>query len=410
MNKTFLNTTIGLCLIGFTIFSACEEAAIPVDGEGTPMKLDTISFPVVKAVSYRTPPEMGNTEYLYFGKKDGYNFQYNLIKFDSSSMTAQTPFSYYNDSLVVVDSLMMSLRFEKDTIENNNPEFQLRYFPDGGDSVFTELESNYFNFDKSSASLVISTARMKTDTTDSNSTKVFLNFMLDTTIMKVFKDTNVTDFNRSFLVELVNEETESFNFISMDKGDQYGPLLTVFYRQFLSDTVVLDTVQRLYNSVGDLSIVVPPEVSDEDTSFLSVGMAMGLKSIVLVDMGDWVLPPKSVVSSAELIFSRAQSDTLENYSVISYLIINEGVYQSFSSFVEDPYKEELNFYTASSVIGNVLKINHRKAATEIGRGKITNYGFKLQTSISNDPFTTVLFHNLNSSDSYPVMRVIYVLP
>ena len=410
MNKTFLNTAIRLCMIGLTFFSACEEAAIPVDGDGTPMKLDTISFPVVKAVSYRTPPEMGNTEYLYFGKKDDYNFKYNLIKFDSSSMTAQTPFSYYNDSLVVVDSFMMSLRFEKDSIENNNPEFQLRYFPDGGDSVFSEFESNYLNFDNTIASPVVSTARMEADTTDSNSTKVYLNFKLDTTILKVFKDTNVTDFNRSFLVELVNEETESFNFISVDKGDGNGPQLTVFYRQFLSDTVVLDTAQRLYNSVGDLSIVIPPEVSNEETSFLAVGMAMGLKSIVLVDMGGWVLPPKSVVSSAELIFQRAQSDTLKNYNIISHPIINEGAFQSFSSFAEDPYKEEHNFYTASPVVNNILKINHRKAATEIGRAKLTNYGFKLQTSISNDPFTTVLFHSLNSSDSYPVMRVIYVLP
>ena len=136
------NRIIGFCLIGLITFFSCEEAAIPVKDDGIPMKLDTISFPVIKAMSYQVPPEMGRTDLLYFGKKDGYNFSYNLIKLDSSSVTAGTPFSFYNDSLIIVDSLKFSLRFDSDSIENN-PEFQLRYFPDGGDSVFNELESNY---------------------------------------------------------------------------------------------------------------------------------------------------------------------------------------------------------------------------------------------------------------------------
>ena len=193
--------TSGLFVTGLIAFSACEEAAIPVENLGTPMRLDTISFPVIKAISYQTPPQMGKTDYLYFGNNNGYEFKYNLIKFDSSSMTAKTPLSYYNDSLVVVDSLLLSLRFEVDSIESN-PEFQLRYFPDGGDSVFSEMESNYYNFDRSIASQVISTAQMTKDTTDTNSTKVYLNFRLDSTIINAFRDTSVIDFNRSFLVEL----------------------------------------------------------------------------------------------------------------------------------------------------------------------------------------------------------------
>jgi len=409
MKKTFLNTTIGLSMIGLVAFSACEEVAITVDDKGIPMNLDTISFPAVNAVSYQSPPEMGKTDYLYFGQKDDYKFQYNLIKFDSTSITAKTPFSYYNDSLVVVDSAMLSLRFEKDSIEMNS-DFQLRYFPDGGDSVFSELESNYLNFDKSNASPVISTARMEIDSTDSNSTMVYLNFKLDTSIVSVLKDTSVTDFNRSFLVELVNDESDSFKFRSLDKGDSYGPQLTVFYRQFKSDTVVQDTVSRLYNAKGDISIIIPPSISNEDSSFLSVGTAIGLKSIVMVDMGDWVLPPKSLVSSADLIFNRVQGDTLEKYAVISHPITNEGDFLKFSTFDKDPYDEDLNFYTSTLVIDDVLKINYRKVTTEIGREKFTNHGFKLQPSFNNDPFTTVHFYGLNNDDYFPIMRVIYVIP
>ena len=403
------NQIIGFCLIGLIIFFSCEEAAIPVKDDGIPMKLDTISFPVIKAMSYQVPPEMGRTDLLYFGNKDGYNFSYNLIKLDSSSVTAGTPFSFYNDSLIIVDSLKFSLRFDSDSIENN-PEFQLRYFPDGGDSVFNELESNYINFDKSIASTFISTGQLESDTTDTNQTKVFLNFLLDSSIVNAFKDTNITDFNRSFLVELKNEESESFIFHSSDKVGADGPQLKVYYRQFVSDSVVLDTTFRTYAAIEDLSIIIPPPISTDDSSYLSVGTAMGLKSIVLVDMVDWILDPRAIISSAELIFNFALDDTLQNYTVISYPIINEGDFLQFSSFDKDPYDEDFNYYTSTSIVEDKLKINHRKIATEIGHQKYINYGFKLETSLSNDPFRTMLFYSIDSPDYFPVMRVIYVLP
>ena len=403
------NRIIGLFLIGFITFISCEEAAIPVKDDGIPMKLDTISFPVIKAMSYQVPPEMGRTDLLYFGKKDGYNFPYNLIKLDSSSVTAGTPFSFYNDSLIIVDSLKFSLRLDSDSIENN-AEFQLHYFPNGGDSVFNELESNYINFDKSIASTFISTAQLESDTTDTNQTKVFLNFLLDSSIVNAFKDTNVTDFNRSFLVELKNEQFESFIFHSTDKIGGDRPQLKVYYRQFVSDSVVLDTTFRTYAAIEDLSVIIPPPISTDDSSYLSVGAAMGLKSIVLVDMGDWILDPKAIISSAELIFNSALNDTLQNYMVISYPIINEGDFLQFSSFDNDPYEEDFNYYTSTSIVDDKLKINHRKIATEIGHQKYINYGFKLETSLSNDPFKTMLFYSIDSPDYFPVMRVIYVLP
>jgi len=403
------NRIIGFCLIGLIIFFSCEEAAIPVKDDGIPMKLDTISFPVIKAMSYQVPPEMGRTDLLYFGNKDGYNFSYNLIKLDSSSVTAGTPFSFYNDSLIIVDSLKFSLRFDSDSIENN-PEFQLRYFPDGGDSVFNELESNYINFDKSIASTFISTGQLESDTTDTNQTKVFLNFLLDSSIVNAFRDTNITDFNRSFLVELKNEESESFIFHSSDKVGADGPQLKVYYRQFVSDSVVLDTTFRTYAAIEDLSIIIPPPISTDDSSYLSVGTAMGLKSIVLVDMVDWILDPRAIISSAELIFNFALDDTLQQYTVISYPIINEGDFLQFSSFDKDPYDEDFNYYTSTSIVEDKLKINHRKIATEIGHQKYNNYGFKLEPSISNDPFRTMLFYSIDSPDYFPVMRVIYVLP
>ena len=50
----------------------------------------------------------------------------------------------------------------------------------------------------------------------------------------------------------------------------------------------------------------------------------------------------------------------------------------------------------------------RKILTDYGRGVKDNYGFKLQSSLSSDPFKTIQFHNLNSDTLYPVLRIIYV--
>ena len=71
MNKTIFKFTVGLCLIVPLIFSSCEEAAVPIEDNDFPMRLDTISFPVIQTVTYQVPPELGGTEHLYFGEKGG---------------------------------------------------------------------------------------------------------------------------------------------------------------------------------------------------------------------------------------------------------------------------------------------------------------------------------------------------
>ena len=250
---------------------------------------------------------------------------------------------------------------------------------------------------------------MEADSIDTNKTEVYLNFTLDSSIVNAFRDTSVFEYNRSFLVELANESSESFYFHSTDIQAGKQPELTVFYRQFLSDTVVLDTTSRSYLAVADISIITPPPISYEDSTTLSVSIAKGLKSIVFVDMGDWTLPSKSIVSSAQIIFNRVESDSIAQFKVISYPMTSDGVYERFTTYTDDPYDEDLNYFTSTTLIDNVLKINHRKVATEIGHKNFTNLGFKLQSSFSNDPFTTVKFYGINNTDSYPVMRVIYVL-
>jgi len=393
-------------LIAILFFSACDEAAIPIDSSNTPLSIDTISFPVVNTISYQVPPDVGSHEFLYFGKKNEFDFLYNLIRFSSIDSTNQKTFSAYNDSLIVADSMKLIMTFVLDSIDQNT-DFQLRYFPDGGDSVFNELSTNYTNFNYTNASSVISSSAMTIDSIDSVTTQVRLNFLMDTTIINVFSDTSFTSFNASFLVELKNKNASEFKFFSSNNLSN-PPKLRIYYREFLSDSVVLDTSFHTYYSSQDVSIIDNPNISSEDSTNISVGLAKGIRSLVLVDMEGWQLPEHSIVSSADLVYNRINNDTLIGYSVSSYPINNQADFSKFNIYDTDPYNIESNYLSSAPIIDNILKIDYRKILTDYGRGSKINYGFKIQSSQNSDPFKTVQFHNLNSNVTYPVLRVIYV--
>ena len=268
----------------FIIPSGCEEAAIPIDDNisTTPLTIDTVSFPVINTISYQVPPDIGLHEYLYFGKKDEFSFLYNLIRFSSIDSTNLYTFDYYNDSLIIADSMKLIMSFASDSVDEN-VEFQLRYFPDNGDSVFNELTTNFTNFDRSIASSVISSSIMVSDSIDSVTTQLRLNFLMDTAIINVFKDTSTISFNSSFLVELMNENSSEFKLFSANNLIN-PPKLRVYFREFLSDSVVLDTSFHTYYSSQDVSVIDKPDIISTDSDNLSVGLAKGLRSLIMVDM------------------------------------------------------------------------------------------------------------------------------
>ena len=407
MNKSYKKYFI-YYLLWIIFFSACEEVPIPIDSSVTniPLSIDTVSFPVINTISYQVPPDIGSHKFLYFGKKEEFSFLYNLIRFSNIDSTNLYTFDYYNDSLIVADSMKLIMSFVSDSIEKN-VDFQLRYFPNYGDSIFNESTTNYTNFDQSIASSVISSSTISSYSIDSVTTQLKLNFLMDTTIINTFKDTSITSFNSSFLVELTNESSSEFKLFSSNNSSS-PPKLRVYYREFSSDSVGVDTSFHTYYSSQDVSIINKPNVSSSDTYNLSVGLAKGMRSLLLVDMEGWELPKRSIISSADLVYYRINDDTLIGYSVSSYPITSEADFDKFNIFEIDPYDVELNYLSSASLIDNKLKIDYRKISTDYGRGVKVNYGFKLQSSPNSDPFKTIQFHNLNSNTLYPVLRIIYV--
>ena len=78
--------SVRIFYIVLIVFISCEEAALPVDKDNTPLNIDTISFPITNTITYQTPPMLGATDYLYFGEKNDYKYLFNLVRFDSVSI------------------------------------------------------------------------------------------------------------------------------------------------------------------------------------------------------------------------------------------------------------------------------------------------------------------------------------
>ena len=126
---------------------------------------------------------------------------------------------------------------------------------------------------------MISEAEMVSDSIDSVNTKVTLNFIIDTTVINVFKDTSIANFNRSFLIELKDNESSEYKFHSSELAGGDAPELKLYYRTLLSDTVVTDTSYRTYRVLEDLSVIKPPSIVPNDTTYISIWRAIGLKSL-----------------------------------------------------------------------------------------------------------------------------------
>ena len=79
---------------------------------------------------------------------------------------------------------------------------------------------------------------------------------------------NLALFNSSFLVELMNENSSEFKLFSANNLLN-PPKLRVYYREFLSDSVVLDTSFHTYYSSQDVSVIDKPDIVSTDSDNLS---------------------------------------------------------------------------------------------------------------------------------------------
>ena len=126
----------------------CLENTISTDLNNPSMRHDTLSVSSITAFNYQTPPNLGNSTLLYLGTdSSGFENPFAIFKVQSNSINSPETFDTMMDSTVNIDSAKFILTLNNDTIETGMI-FDLYYFPNSGDSIFNETNSNYLNLNE----------------------------------------------------------------------------------------------------------------------------------------------------------------------------------------------------------------------------------------------------------------------
>lgn len=393
------------------LFFGCTDNPIPYDLSDSDLNIDTLTVNAITGGTFMAPPLMGSTTGLYFGNQDGNENLYSLIQFSKLSITSSI-FTYnLLDSAVVMDSIVFNFTALDTNLILDYPsfagsKFELSYFPDGGDSVFSESESNYLNLPEADIanSIAIGTGSLILAEPDSNEA-VFPTLTISIedveNVLNFIADTSDTE-NRTFMLKNLDPIDGIVAFRSRESLDY--PTLTAHYQ------VEEDTLQSIFYPLQDVTIVAPRDVTEDDKNNITISRAAGFKSILQFDISD--LPQDSttmVIKSAELIINTTSEESLDEIVIKAVVLDEIVVLEDYWEISKDEYAIEDDIQMEGSFDFNQMEIELRAYLQGIITGSYVNLGLKLYTSSSSDPFKTIRFI-LDSDDQtlIPYLRITYV--
>jgi hypothetical protein len=404
MKNNRLFTTI-VIITSIIIFSGCTENPIPYNLSDSNLNIDTVTVRSIEGGTYLAPPLMGSTKGIYFGSANDFNNLFSLIQFSSISLSGVVNTYNLLDSLVTVDSLVFTFTATVDSLLTNS-QFELYYFPEGGDSVFSESESNYLNITETDVSSAVPIAKsiFVQDVPDSTET-VYpkLSFTIDKKddIVNFIADTSDTQ-NRTFMLKNIDPIDNNLSINSRESADY--PIINVHYR--VND----DTLHSVFFPLKDVTIVEPRQITENDINNISVGRATGLKSIIQFDFS--VIPIDSnamVIKSAELIFNSIPEISFDEFEIKVAILEDSVNISNYWTIDEDEYSIEPDILMTGTFNGNQMIIEIRSFLQGVNTGSYNNYGLKLYGSSSSDPFQSAnLILDQNNSDNNPYLKIVYV--
>ena len=398
--------SIVVIIMSIVMFSGCTEKTIPYDLSKSNLNIDTVTVSFIEGGTYLAPPLMGSTDGLYFGNSDGFDNLFSLIQFSSLSLSGAIWTHSLIDTAVTIDSLVITFTATEDTLLTTS-EFELYYFPEGGDSIFNESESNYLNITDTDVAHGIPIGRSVftqgvLDSTESvyptlsfkiNNIYEIINFIADTA------DTQ----NRTFMLKNVEPIDNILSVNSRESGAY--PIINVHYR--VND----DTLHSVFFPIKDLTIVQPRELTDIDVNNISVGRATGLKSIIKFDFKDLPIDSTNIViKSAELIFNSISDISFENLEINAAILEDSVGVLDYWEIDEDSYSINQDVLMTGIFENNQLKMEIRSFLQGVNTGSYSNFGLKLYSSTSSDPFKSVnLILDPSNSDNNPYLKIVYVI-
>jgi hypothetical protein len=398
------NTIIAI-VTSLIVFFSCTENPIPYDLSDSNLNLDTLTIRSIDGGTYLAPPLMGSTNGIYFGNSEGFNNLFSLIQFSSLSLSGAVRTYSLIDSTVTVDSLVITFTGTEDSLLTDSP-FELFYFPTGGDSIFSEAESNYLNITEADVLGAVpigqsSFVREDPDSTESVYPK--LSFKIDDLddIINFIADTTDTP-NRTFMLKNINPIDDIVSIRTREAAD--FPIINVYYR------VSEDTLHSVFFPLKDMTIVEPRQTTDIDISNISVGRATGLKSIIQFDLSEFPIDTAAmVIKSAELIFNKVSEVSLDDFEVKAAILDASINISDFWEINKDEYTVEPDILMTGTFEDNQMKMNIRSYLQGVNTGSYQNHGLKLYGSSSSDPFKSASFIlDQSNLDNNPYLKIVYV--
>ena len=396
------------------------EDTIIVDLMDDGMYHDTLYVRGITGFTYQTPPQLGNSTLLYFGiDSNGFQNPFALFRVSSNSITTPVEtFASLNDSLIEIDSAKFILTFNEDSI-TTDMIFDLFSFQEGGDSIFSESESNYLNITENDLnSTYISSSRLSQKESDSLGTTSFPTLSFNVLeILDSFSDTASENRNLTVMIKPKFELTGIFSFKSSESGFTYAPQIQVFthdtsFVDSTGDSVVVDTISHTFISTNDLSIIIPPDGIDENPNNISLGRGMNYKAILQIpDLDSILVPQQAIITQAELSLFYVNDTSQSNFYLQIHPIIDSvSIVELQGLLPDDPLETEPSLMAVNLSNNGRISLNIREYLQLHLFGYIKNQGLKIEVANTVSPFNTYSFYNSNLDSLAPKLIIHYVAP
>ena len=404
MKKNHLISII-VIITSIVLFFSCTDNPIPYDLSDSNLNLDTVTVRSIEGGTYLAPPLMGSTSGLYFGDSGGFRNLFSLIQYSSLSLNGAVRTYSLLDSTVTIDSLVITFIATDDSLFTNS-EFELFYFPEGGDSVFSETESNYLNITETDVSNAVPLGQSiftqeVPDSTESIYPKLSFKFTEVEDLIDFLADTTDTE-NRTFMLKNIDPID---NIISVRSREAFDyPIINAYY------TVGEDTLHSVFFPVKDMTIVEPREVAESDVNNISIGRATGLKTIIQFDFSDIPLDSTAmVIKSAELIFNTIPDISLDGYEISAAILEDSIGISNYWEIDEDLYGIKQDILMTGTFEDNQMKMEIRPFLQGVNTSSYSNFGLKLYCSSTSDPFQSAnLILEPNNLENNPYLKIVYV--
>ncbi|MBH09433.1 MAG: hypothetical protein CMG74_03595 [Candidatus Marinimicrobia bacterium] len=402
MKKKLLTLKVaGFTFILFIVLHCTEN---PIDSDLSHISHNIVDTTIynISGYSYWIAPNLGSTEKLYFGSKNGLNIDFNIIEMFNSSA-----WNSLDDSTITIDSILFRIYSNDSTLSENQMSFEMYFSPD---SHFDEINSTHMDFIGFELDALESVGtgliNVKRDSLD-----IFSQTEISWDLLQIehlMTDSVQSNMYRTFIIILDSGDSTFLELYSREATTgSKDPKIEIFYRQFSQnniDSTNVDTLSSTIFAKKDLTVIDYNQVPI-DSSYDGISLGFGQRMILSFDFS---LPQGSLIQNAELILSQDSTLSINGYKLILDPLDQE-LDTSAIEFIKDPYITlGYPWIMASTIENSVATIGMKYFLQNVNMSNKDNFGLKLLPAGTNDPFHKVPFI-FNGNYRKPRLEIIYVV-